>query len=129
MYRIVPVVPREVIVHKGQHFLTPETGVCAKPEMAALIRESLSRAGLPLPDATASGKGVICFELGDEARLGAQGYWLRITETTVDACAVTDDGLRRAAETLRLLMHAQTGYFGQTQGWQLPCLEVTDLGR
>lgn len=129
MYRTRSAVPQEVVVHRGQHFLTEQTRVCAKPEMAALLREALERAGLPLPDAPAPGAGVIAFELGDDARLGARGYWLLITENTIDARALTDDGLRRAAETLRLLMHAQTGYFGQTQGWQLPCVEVTDLGR
>ena len=129
MRRTTPAVPQEVIVHGGQHFLTRQTRVCAKPEMAALIRDALRRAGLPLPDASAPGDGVIAFELGDDQRLGPQGYWMLITERSVDARALTDDGLRRAAEALRLLMHAQTGHFGQTRGWQLPCVEITERGQ
>ncbi|WP_162907134.1 glycoside hydrolase family 20 zincin-like fold domain-containing protein [Allorhizocola rhizosphaerae] len=129
MHRTTPAVPQEIIVHRGQHFLTQQTRVCAKPELAALIRVALRRAGLPLPDAPAPGEGVIAFALGGDARLGTSGYRMLITEKTVDARALTDDGLRRAVETLRLLMHAQTGHFGQTQGWQLPCVEITERER
>jgi len=122
-------IPTKISVHNGQHLLTPETRICAAAEMLDVVRKALERADLPLAEVDLPGDGVITFAIGGEESLAPLGYTLKISETTVLAQASSDGGLRRAAETLRLLMHAQTGTFGRFPGWQLPCLEIADYGR
>ncbi|HZM79271.1 MAG TPA: glycoside hydrolase family 20 zincin-like fold domain-containing protein [Candidatus Limnocylindrales bacterium] len=129
MQGTIRAIPRKISVHKGHHLLTPETRLCASEEVADVVRKALERADLPLAEVDRPGDGVITFAIGGEEALAPFGYTLKITETTVLAHASSHDGLLRAAETLRLLMHAQTGAFGRFPGWQLPCVEIADYGR
>jgi Glycosyl hydrolase family 20, domain 2 len=122
-------IPTRISVHNGHHLLTPETRVCAAPELVDVVRKALERADLPLSEVGTPGDGVITFTIGGDRSMARLGYTLKITETTVHAASSSEDGLLRAAETLRLLMHAQTGTFGRFHGWQLPCVEIIDYGR
>jgi len=122
-------IPRKISVHKGHHLLTPETRLCATAEIVDVVRKALERADLPLAEVARPGDGVVTFAIGGQEPLAPLGYTLKITETAVLAHASSHDGLLRAAETLRLLMHAQTGTFGRFPGWQLPCVEIVDYGR
>lgn len=83
----------------------------------------------PLAEADLPGDRVITFAIGGGQTWAPGGYTLKITERAVLAEAASEGGLRRAAETLRLLMHAQTGTFARFPGWQLPCVEIEDYGR
>jgi len=125
----IRVIPRRISVHTGHLLLTPQTRVCAPPELVDVVRKALERADLPLAATDAPGDGVITFAIGGDESVAPLGYTMKVTETRVHAASPSEDGLLRAAETLRLLMHAQTGTFGRHPGWQLPCVEIIDYGR
>jgi hexosaminidase len=111
--------------------LTPSTAVYApgEPEVAALVRELLAAAALPLPGASVSGPGQLAFLLADAPELGEEGYRLSVTSAGITATAQTPAGLRWAVHTLRQLLPPQIYSPGPVAGidWVVLGADIADV--
>jgi len=134
---IVPA-PSRVVPGEGEFVVTPETTLCAvgaAAEVAGLFAAQLAPAMgfvLPVVAEVDDQKPLIAFVLDESlAHLGAEGYSVRVTLSSVTARAAQPAGLFYAAQSLRQLLPPKVFSSAPVEdvAWTMPCVEIEDVPR